>query len=276
MSHFLLLGFVFSPMEITDQLDRKISFTKPFLRIVSLVPSQTELLIDLKLAEEVLGVTKFCIHPSYLRSKKTVVGGTKSVNFDKISALNPDIILCNKEENTKEIVAHCEKIATVHITDIKTLDDVYLMVEQYGKLFDREVEAGVLIRKLQYKAENFKNNFNIKPPKKVAYLIWKEPWMVAGGNTFINTLLRVNGFINCFEKHDSRYPEIDLGELQDVDLILLSSEPFPFKQKHLSEIKKFTSAQVSFVDGEYFSWYGSRLLGAFDYFMQLHASYSDV
>ena len=259
-------------MEILDQLNRSIDLSEIPKRIISLVPSQTELLCDLGLERSIVGVTKFCVHPENLRGNKTIVGGTKQVNLEKIKALHPDIILCNKEENTKAIVEVCEQICPVHVSDIKSIDDCIEMILQYGVIFNVALEAARLIHKIEQKLKGFKLEILNQPIIKVAYCIWKDPWMVAGNETFINHLLELNNFENVF-KTENRYPEITLEELdlKNVDFILLSSEPYPFKDTHIKEIKNAISisTKIQLVDGEFFSWYGSRLLKALDYFKQL-------
>lgn len=271
-------------MEIHDQLGRTLSFkTKP-QRIICLVPSLTELLVDLGLRarlpdgqENLVGITKFCVHPKNLRKEKTIVGGTKTVHLDKIKALRPDIILCNKEENTPEIVASCSEIAPVHVSDIETLQDVYELIRQYGEIFDVEDKAKDLIAKLQSAEESFRGSLKQKENEtiKTAYLIWRKPWMAAGRGTFIDHLLQLNGLENQFKDDLGRYPEIQMETLAGADLVLLSSEPFPFKEKHIDEIRAFTDAKILLVDGEYFSWYGSRLLQAFDYFKSFQKQLND-
>ena len=161
-------------MKITDQLNRSISFATTPKRIICLVPSISELLVDLGLGEALVGVTKFCVHPASLRKEKTVVGGTKSVHFDKISALQPDIILANKEENTPEIVAECLKTAPTHVSDINTLEDLYELLHQYGKIFDIDSKTEELISKIRQKAEEFRVSVTGSSRRKVAYLIWKK------------------------------------------------------------------------------------------------------
>src|SRR5690606_10328332 len=159
------------------------------LRIVSLVPSQTELLYDLGLEDQVVGITKFCVHPYHFKSVKTIVGGTKKVNLDRIQSLDPDIILCNKEENTREMVAELNSIAPVHVSDVCTIADTLALIEQYGQLFACRTEASRITAKIDSRLREFKLFMQDKPVLKVAYFIWREPWMVAGGNTFIDHLL---------------------------------------------------------------------------------------
>ncbi|WP_440069719.1 ABC transporter substrate-binding protein [Tenacibaculum discolor] len=249
------------------------SIDKKYKRIISLVPSQTELLIDLGLEENIIGITKFCTHPEHLVRTKTIVGGTKNIKIDRIKNLQPDIILCNKEENTKEIVEACQQIAFTHVSDIFTLTDSLELISLYGSFFEKQVEAKKMINKLESKIIDFKKFIENKKSRKVAYFIWRNPWMVAASNTFINHLLELNKFENVYA-NAKRYPEVNIKDIlkKKPELILLSSEPFPFKEKHITEIKEHTSNSTPIlVDGEYFSWYGSRLLKAFDYFKELHS-----
>lgn len=259
-------------MKYTDQLNRTFSLEKKPKRIVSLVPSQTELLYDLGLENELIGLTKFCVHPYHLKQTKAIVGGTKNIKIDTICELQPDIILCNKEENTKEIVEKCEKIAPTHVSDIFTIVDTLELVNQYGELFSRRTEAMKIVQKMNFKLNDFKEFIKQYPPKKVAYFIWRNPWMVAGNNTFINHLLELNNFTNSYA-NKNRYPEVAITKIRlegDPDYIFLSSEPYPFKEEHAFELEQFTHhAKTVFVNGEMFSWYGSRLLKAFDYFKDL-------
>lgn len=257
-------------MRFTDQLHRKISLTKTPYRIISLVPSQTELLVDLGLEEKIVGVTKFCVHPSPLRKQKTVVGGTKQVHFDKIRQLKPDIIICNKEENTQEMVAALEAIAPVWVSDVKDVEDALQMIQCFGGLFKVENRAKKLIATINSEKDAFVDAIYNTPELNVAYLIWKDPYMATGSDTFINSLLTLNKFQNIFNKSNNRYPEVTLEQLQAADLILLSSEPYPFQQKHIDELSQtLRNKKILLVDGEYFSWYGSRLIKAFEYFKSL-------
>ncbi len=256
-------------MQIKDQLQRKIEFSKTPQRIISLVPSQTELLVDLGLKDQLVGVTKFCVHPENIRKEKQIVGGTKQIKIEKIKALNPDIILCNKEENTKEIIAELESEFNLHISDIYTVQDVYELISQYGKIFQVDQKAAEINKNIQKQIKDFQDYVQDKPVLKVAYFIWRKPWMVVGKNTFINTLLKMNKLENVYE-NISRYPEIKLENIKETDFILLSSEPYPFKEKHIPEVKGFSkNTKFALVDGEFFSWYGSRLEKAFRYFKNL-------
>lgn len=258
-------------MEFRDQLNRKLYFSKSPTRIISLVPSITELICDLGLGSQLVGVTKFCVHPGHIRKEVAVVGGTKQVNFEKIKSLQPDIILCNKEENTLEMIQELVQIAPVHLSDIFNLEDVFELIEMYQDVFQVQTMAQDLISTITNEYQKFTDWVDVKPSKKVAYFIWKDPWMVAANQTFIDAMLQLNHFENYFKSLD-RYPEVVLNEVYyEVNLVLLSSEPYPFNIEHKNLLRKnFPNAQIVLADGEFFSWYGSRLQYAFKYFKTLH------
>lgn len=260
-------------VELTDQIGQTHKFDQLPKRIVSLVPSQTELLFDLGLEDQLVGITKFCVHPYHLRATKTKVGGTKKVHFEKIRALNPDIVIANKEENTEEIVRQLQEICPVWVTDIATLEDNNQMISDFGILFNRRIEARKWIGKIDFAFKDFQEFMKGRPTWKAAYFIWREPYMVAGNGTFINELLKLNHFDNIYASKPGRYPEIELKKMQlegDPELIFLSSEPYPFKEEHAFEIGRFTHhGKTVFVDGEMFSWFGTRLAKAFDYFKKI-------
>ncbi|TRO63990.1 ABC transporter substrate-binding protein [Christiangramia sabulilitoris] len=257
-------------MEIQDQLGRTIELKKTPSRIISLVPSQTELIVDLGLESSLVGITHYCVHPANLKNTKNRVGGTKKVNLRKVKELKPDIILCNKEENTKSMVEELEKIAPVHVSNVATLADAYDLMLDYGMIFECEELAKTMVQAIQKKEKTLRELVKNSENKKVAYFIWKDPFMVAGKGTFIDDMLKLNNFSNIFS--DERYPETSLKQLsgKDIDLCLLSSEPFPFEEKHKVDFEKY-GFKTKIVNGEYFSWYGSRLLKAMKYFTQFHA-----
>jgi len=259
---------------IQDQLHRTIHLDRVPKRIVSLVPSQSELLCDLGLEDYIVGITKFCVHPGHLKNSKVIIGGTKEVNYSKIKALNPDIILCNKEENALHMIEDLEAIAPVHISDIFTLEDSLDLIMSYAELFSCEAKAVAIKEEINFNLMDFQKYIATKPIHRVAYFIWRKPWMVAANNTFINYLLELNKFENVYSGLE-RYPEIDLNELAlqtNLDYVFLSSEPFPFKEVHALELEELLQdSKTIFVDGEYFSWYGSRLRKAFEYFKDLRS-----
>ena len=255
-----------------DQLDRELKLTQIPKRIVSLVPSQTELLFDLGLDEKIVGVSKFCVHPNHFKKTKTIVGGTKDIKIEKIKALKPDIVLCNKEENTADIVESCSEICPAHVSDIRTIEDCLELIVQYGQIFSIEKKAKELIEKIRFMQNDFRRFIMKEKAKNVAYFIWRKPWMVAASETYVDFMLRLNKFENVFQDLN-RYPEITLESLKkrNPELVLLSSEPFPFKEAHIKEIYDvLPNSKVILIDGEAFSWYGSRILKAFDYFRKLH------
>lgn len=259
---------------LNDQLGNTFTFPNAPKRMVSLVPSQTELLYDLGLEDKIVGITKFCVHPFHFKSTKEIVGGTKKVNIEKIRTLQPDIIIANKEENTLEMVEELRAICPVWVTHIISIEDNLQMIADFGILFNCRIEAQKWQDKIGFAHSDFQNFMKEVPLRKVAYFIWKNPWMVSGSDNFINALLQLNHFKNIYDNGE-RYPEIELKKIRlegDPDLVLLSSEPFPFKEEDAFEIGRFTHhAKTVFVDGEMFSWYGSRILKSFAYFKQLQA-----
>jgi ABC-type Fe3+-hydroxamate transport system substrate-binding protein len=251
----------------TDQLNRFINLTSVPKRIISVVPSQTELLFYLGLDEEITGITKFCIHPEDRFKSTTKIGGTKQLDIDKIKSLSPDLIIANKEENERGQLEELMQYFPVWISDIYNLDDALEMITGVGSLVGRKEAALTLIRSI---SEKFSRMQIVQTGSRTAYFIWRKPYMLAGKNTFIDDMLQKCGLVNAFELE--RYPEVAVLELQDAnpDVILLSSEPYPFREKHIEELRAIVPfAKIKLVDGEMFSWYGSRLLDAPSYFEDL-------
>lgn len=249
----------------TDQTQRIIELKDFPERIISVVPSQTELLFDLNLTEEVIGITKFCIHPDEWFRTKERVGGTKSLNLQKIIELKPDLILANKEENTKEDLEALMQHCPVWISDIKNLPDALSMISCVGGMCNRLSMANEIVSEIE-------SQIPVVLPelRSAVYLIWNDPMMTAGADSFISDMLPYAGFSNAVDKE--RYPVVTEQELHELkpQYILLSSEPFPFKEAHrLDYQKRFPESTVLLVDGEFFSWYGSRMKLAFPYFRQL-------
>lgn len=236
------------------------------MNIISLVPSITETLFDFGLTDhEVIGRTKFCIHPKELVINVEIIGGTKNLNISKIKSLSPDLIIANKEENDKAQVEELMKDFTVWVTDIETLEDNQNFLTKLGILLNKEEIA-----------KNFNqiinSIFNLKKttdPIKVAYLIWKNPYMTVGSDTFIHEIIEKLGFENLF-KNEKRYPEISLDQMQEAGFIFLSTEPFPFQQKHVEELQnELPGKKIIVVDGEAFSWYGTHLAKCSEYLQTL-------
>ena len=243
-------------------------------KIISLVPSISELLYDLNLAKETVGITKFCIHPSIWYQTKEKIGGTKNLQVEKIKCLQPDLIIANKEENTQEQVEILARLFPVYLTDVNNYEEAIKMIEDVGKITSRVADAVQLTKVIQ-------SGFNLikKPFKqiKTVYFIWKDPYMSVGGDTFINDMMSNLGLQNIFG-HYERYPEISLQNVISANpqLILLSSEPYPFKQKHITEIQAYLpNTKILLVDGEMFSWYGSRMKYMPEYFNNLLTEFSE-
>lgn len=244
--------------QFVDQMGRTLALDIPPKRIISLVPSQTELLYDVGLRAEVVGITKFCLHPAQWYRSKTRIGGTKEYHFDRIAELKPDLIIGNKEENDRAQVEALMEQYPVWMSDIYDLEDAYDMILKLGTIVDKEAAATVLVQQTRAGFTDFKLGKKLK----VVYLIWHEPIMAAASQTFIQEMLAQCGWINCLADQ-TRYPQLTIEILQalDPDLLLLSSEPFPFKEKHLEYYRShLPNTTVRLVDGEAFSWYGSRLL----------------
>lgn len=264
----------FKRMETTDQLGRVIGINFPPRRIISLVPSQSELLWDLGLKGKLAGITKFCIHPEEMYRSVARVGGTKDINFAAIEKLKPDLIIANKEENEREQIERLSEKFPVWISDIYNLEDALTMMKEVGKITDKSSEAARIITEVRASFQSFKEDQHARLHRlpKVAYLIWKNPYMAAGRNTFIDYMLSECGLLNVFTNENSRYPEISTQMLieKKPDFIFLSSEPYPFKEKHIFELAEYLpDSKVRLVDGEMFSWYGSRLRQAFPYLSDL-------
>lgn len=250
-----------------DQLQRPIYLPAPPQRIVSLVPSVTETLWTLGLEDEVVGITKFCVHPAEWFRTKTRIGGTKNVDLQKLKAVQPDLVIASKEENVRAQIGAIEAFCPVWVSDVQTLADALAMITSVGEMTERGGEADTLVNSIN-------EVFGATQPVesiRAAYLIWKDPWMTVGGDTFIHYLLERAGFGNVFG-YSSRYPVVTIDDLRTsgCECVLLSSEPYPFKEKHAEELRSLLpNTQVTLVDGEMFSWWGSRLLHAPAYFTAL-------
>ncbi len=232
-----------------------------FQRIISLVPSLTELLIDLGLKERLIGRTRFCIHPESEVKDIPIIGGTKNPSIDKVLALKPDYILANSEENRKEDVLRLRAETHVNVTEINTIEDALMTIHELGADLEKPQKAASLISSIQKELDDIPE----LPTVRTSYLIWREPWMVAASDTYIDNVLSHWYLDNVFA-NQRRYPEITPGQLaeEQPELILLSSEPYPFKEKHVKEIREYCpDSTILLVDGEWFSWYGSRMLPSF-------------
>lgn len=255
-------------MQWTDHTGYSFFLGKIPKKVVSLVPSQTELLVELGCEDQLAGITRFCIFPEGLQQRIFRIGGTKNPDIEAIRKLQPDLILANREENRKEDVEAMRTFAPVWTSDVSGLESACNMISNIGRLVGKEGNA----QKICEQILSAFGDLQTDKTRKVLYLIWKKPWMGVSGNTFIGDMLRRCGWDNVLEKHPDRYPRLADDEIRALnpELILYSSEPFPFKEKHMEELKNFlTESQHWLVRGEYFSWYGSRLLHSATYFREL-------
>ncbi|MDB5155152.1 MAG: transporter substrate-binding protein [Mucilaginibacter sp.] len=253
-----------------DQMNRSVEVLSIPKRILSIVPSQTELLFDLGFDNEIIGITKFCIHPFDKIKSKIKIGGTKSLNINSIKELNPDLIIGNREENERSQVEELMELFPVWMSDIADLSGAIDMIQRVGEIVNRDKEAEKLVQSIRFGFDAL----NIKTQGlRVAYLIWRKPYIIAGKGTFIDDMLQKCSLVNAFDV--TRYPEVTTEQLIAArpDIVLLSSEPYPFKEKHITEFKSILPGSiVKLADGELFSWYGSRLLHAPSYFEELSKS----
>ncbi|MDZ4668916.1 MAG: helical backbone metal receptor [bacterium] len=257
------------PRQFVDQMHRSFGLNQRPLRIVSLVPSQTELLYHLGLDAEVVGQTLFCIHPAEQHLVKPRVGGTKKLDINKIRNLKPDLIIGNKEENKQSEIVELMQEFPVWMSDIKNLEDALEMILSIGNLVGKPERAKEIHQQI---SAGFEALVQTEKKETCVYLIWRNPWMAAGGYTFIDDMLSRCGYINLAKGELSRYPELQAEWLlaQQPANIFLSSEPYPFKEKHLAELQAIcVSARIKLVDGELFSWYGNRLIASAKYFKSL-------
>ena len=226
------------------------------MRIISLVPSITETLFDFGLSEsEIVGRTKFCIHPKEKVNLIPIVGGTKNIHIEKIQSLEPDLIIANKEENVKEQIEELMLSHQVWLTEIDTLEDNQKFIEELGRRLNKKKTAEFWQNKIETALDIAPTKSNIT----YTYLIWKNPYMTIGQDTFIHHMLSKLGLVNTHQ-HLKRYPEISWQDMESSDVILLSTEPFPFQEKHIEELRiHFPNKKILIVDGEAFSWYGSHI-----------------
>lgn len=253
-------------IKLKDDLGAPILLTSKPQRIISLVPSLTETLVDAGLKNQLTGITKFCVHPNGLPKEIKIIGGTKNPRINDILNLKPDLVFANKEENRAEDINELKKFTQVYVTDIKNNQDILDFFHMLNVVFNTDA-CFELLQKLQ--------NIPIYPQRKkipTCYLIWKDPWMTIGKDTFIHSMMEKYGFQNICSDSD-RYPIISFKQIKahQTKIVMMSSEPYPFKEKEKEELLKLLPGMsVIMVDGEMFSWYGSRLLLADTYLNNLY------
>lgn len=241
------------------------------MRLVSLCPSLTELLFDLGLRSSIVGRTKFCVHPAGAVEAIEKVGGTKNPRLERIIELRPDLVLLNEEENRREDAeALAEAGISCHISLPRNVAETAAMVRSIGAAVRRVPEAEEIALDIERRAARVGHDAIGKPQVSFAYLIWCDPLMSVNADTFVSSLLALPGGRNVFADMSDRYPAIDADRLRatDPDLVLLSSEPFPFAERHAQELARSSGLPLDrflFVDGELLSWHGSRTPAGIDY-----------
>ena len=253
--------------QVTDHLGRKVILPQSPKRIISICPAITETLFSLGLDKKMVGRTKYCIFPKGTVDQVPIVGGTKEVHLERVRELQPDLIFAEKEENTEEMVMELEKVAPVFVLEVKSIQDAYRLITTLGEVTQTTEISSLLLTSCQKSFQSIGS----KVKGKAAYVIWRKPYMVVGGTTYINDVLSQLGFQNPFNTEESRYPVVAKEQLANakLDKLFLASEPFPFQEKHLAEFQAFLPhTEVILVDGEMF-WYGSRMLVAGEYLADL-------
>lgn len=245
------------------------------MRLVSLCPSLTELLCDLDLADHLVGRTKFCIHPADAVGRIETVGGTKTPRIARILELAPDVVFMNREENRAADAQSLEAAGIrVHATLPRTAAEVAETVRSIGAVTGRTSAAERIAREIETRAARVQRSASGGPAVRFAYLIWRDPWMTVNGDTFVSALLSLPGGRNVFGDAGERYPVITAGQLREArpDVVLLSTEPFPFREHHGDELALLTGLsrdRIRVVDGELLSWHGSRTPRGIDYAEQV-------
>jgi iron complex transport system substrate-binding protein len=249
--------------EFTDALGRTIAIAVPPARIVCLCPSLTETLFSIGAGDRVVGRTNFCIHPADRVAVVPTVGGTKDVDPGAVRELRPDLIIAEKEENRRETVADLAEIAPVYVFDVVDLPGAQDAIRILGRLTATAAAANALADEITHRFRRMPP----APPLTVLHLVWQQPLMAAGSHTYINAILATLGLHNAAADLPGRYPRLEPGQLRALvpDVLLLSSEPFPFTDEHVrAYAADLPDTYVRRVDGEAFGWYGSRMLAAAD------------
>ncbi len=255
-------------IRVIDQTGFQLSFNKPPQKIISLVPSISETFAHVGLQKSLVGITKFCIHPHELYTGVKKIGGTKNPKVHQMKLLQPDFIIANKEENKEEDITILREMTQVYVSDISTINHLIAFFNDMEAIFQNGNFA-CLIPHLE-KIASFEETMKLN----VCYLIWKNPWMTVGNDTFIHFMLHKFGFNNIF-KNQTRYPIVSLDDIRALkpDVVFLSSEPYPFKKSELQHISQILpECKVVFINGEMCSWYGTRLFQATHYLRGLHSS----
>jgi ABC-type Fe3+-hydroxamate transport system substrate-binding protein len=243
----------------------------PPSRIVSLIPSTTELLCRLGLADALVGITVYCREPADLLRDKTRIGGEKDPDLERIRALEPDLVIANVEENVRE---HIDTLRgwgiPVHVTYPRTVAGAIAMIRELGEVTGAAARARVLADELEALLARPRESARGGIPVRVFYAIWRGPYMTVGADTYIHDMLTVCGATNVFGDAAERYPTVTLDEMaaRGPEVILLPDEPFRFRRVHLDdfapyrEVPAVRDGRIHLVDGKPFSWHGHRIAEA--------------
>lgn len=241
-------------------------------RIVSLVPSLTELLVDLGLGGQLVGRTGFCVHPRAVVRRLPKIGGTKGFSIDRLRALAPTHVIVNIDENRRDEVSALDAfVPHVIVTHPLTVGDNLELYRLLGGVFDREAQASALAAGLEREWTALRAQSERLPRQSVLYLIWQEPWLGVARDTYISHVLAAAGWDSLPSASALRYPPVDLPQLAaQAHLVLLSSEPYPFRERHRRLLgEQLPGVRVALIDGEMVSWYGSRAIRGLAYLRQL-------
>ncbi|MEZ5615364.1 MAG: helical backbone metal receptor [Rhodocyclaceae bacterium] len=258
--------------ELRDALNTPHAPARGEPRIVSLVPSLTELLCDLGLAGNLVGRTGFCIHPRNVVRRIPKMGGTKDADIGKIRAAAPTHLLVNIDENRREQVDELARfVPHVVVTHPNTPDDNLGLFRLLGGLFHREAEAERLAVDYRAAREELQRATENLTRQRVLYLIWKDPWMTVSRDTYISAMLAAAGWDTLPGQGEARYPQLDAVSpgLTSVERVLLATEPYRFTERHLAEAAARFGAPAQLIDGEMVSWYGSRAAAGLRYLARL-------
>ena len=245
-----------------DASGAALALTRPPRRIVSLLPSTTETVCALGLADALVGITSYCVEPRAAVRGKLRVGGTKDPDLDRIRALAPDLVVANVEENVRE---HVERLRAwgipVWVTYPRTVAEGLRMVRELGELTGTEARADDLLAELEPLLARVRAECARRPPVAVFYPIWREPYMTIGADTYIHDVLAVCGGRNVFGARPGRYPTVTLEEVAAArpEVVLLPDEPFRFRRAHVRDFAAVGARRIELVDGRRFSWYGPRI-----------------
>lgn len=251
-------------------------------RIISLVPSLTETLCHFGLIDSIVGCTSFCVEPKELRHGVVSVGGTKDARIDDMLKLKPTHVIVNREENTQALIAELKRLSTVQSftvveTFLESPADNFELIRSLGETFNFSTEACNWLDQNRRDYSILQQQIGTAKKFEFAYFIWMNPWMVAGNQTYISRTLELIGGVNCImtgQELKDRYPAVEAKDLRlaHADVLFFSSEPFPFRKRHVEEFQRQSEIRRPLlkVDGQALSWYGSRFSETLVYLRRLH------